>query len=299
MGKYCPVIKTAECGSLTKAARILGYSQPSLSYIINTIEKELGVKIFHRNQRGVTLTSDGQVMLDIMVQIEQLEAKLRAQSSDQENGILRVGVLPGVASQWVPGILKAFCQAFPLASVKLGYPSSAEEGVRQVRQHMLDVVFSVAVSGEGVEVFPLYEDPYYLVVSKTSPLGMRSSVSVQEVAASLPLIPTSELLEDEALAACLRGEGRERIEFVPQGNELSISLVESGLGATILSGLSLMEILPTRQVRAVPLEERLSRKLCLLCRQSQEEGPSTLLAGFLDIVLSYVETWRQEYDGPK
>ncbi|MFR5902977.1 MAG: LysR family transcriptional regulator [Neglectibacter timonensis] len=46
MGKYAPVIKTAECGSMTRAAQTMGYTQPSLGYIINNIENELGVKIF-------------------------------------------------------------------------------------------------------------------------------------------------------------------------------------------------------------------------------------------------------------
>ena len=56
MGKYAPVIKTAECGSMTRAAQTMGYTQPSLGYIINNIENELGVKIFYRDQRGVTMT---------------------------------------------------------------------------------------------------------------------------------------------------------------------------------------------------------------------------------------------------
>ena len=34
MGKYAPVIKTAECGSMTRAAQTMGYTQPSLGYII-------------------------------------------------------------------------------------------------------------------------------------------------------------------------------------------------------------------------------------------------------------------------
>ena len=40
MGKYAPVIKTAECGSMTRAAQTMGYTQPSLGYIINNIENE-------------------------------------------------------------------------------------------------------------------------------------------------------------------------------------------------------------------------------------------------------------------
>ena len=44
MGKYAPVLKAAECGSMTRAAQTMGYTQPSLGYIINNIENELGVK---------------------------------------------------------------------------------------------------------------------------------------------------------------------------------------------------------------------------------------------------------------
>lgn len=69
MGKYAPVIKTAECGSMTRAAQTMGYTQPSLGYIINNIENELGVKIFYRDQRGVTLTEAGVGLLEIMRQI--------------------------------------------------------------------------------------------------------------------------------------------------------------------------------------------------------------------------------------
>ena len=59
MGKYRPIIVTAECGTLTRAGKILGYTQPSLGYIISNLESELGVKIFHRDQRGVRLTEAG------------------------------------------------------------------------------------------------------------------------------------------------------------------------------------------------------------------------------------------------
>ena len=77
MGKYLPVIKTAECGSLTRAAHLLGYTQPSLGYIINNIEDELGVKLFYRDQRGVTLTEAGAPLLEIMKKIEAMEDHLR------------------------------------------------------------------------------------------------------------------------------------------------------------------------------------------------------------------------------
>ncbi len=52
-------ITIAECGSLNKAAEILYVSQPSLSSALRELEKEVGIRIFHRSGRGVSLTPDG------------------------------------------------------------------------------------------------------------------------------------------------------------------------------------------------------------------------------------------------
>lgn len=52
MGKYAPVIKTAECGSMTRAAQTMGYTQPSLGYIINNIENDWGSRFFIGTSEG-------------------------------------------------------------------------------------------------------------------------------------------------------------------------------------------------------------------------------------------------------
>ena len=53
------VITISECGSLNKAAEILYVAQPSLTGAVKELEKELGITIFNRGGRGVTLTNDG------------------------------------------------------------------------------------------------------------------------------------------------------------------------------------------------------------------------------------------------
>lgn len=108
MGKFLPVIKTAECGSLNRAAQALDYTQPSLAYIINNIESDLGGKLFYRDQRGVTLTENGAKSLEIMRQIEELKQALRQTVKTGQNAVLRLGILPSTAGQWGPSILKRF-----------------------------------------------------------------------------------------------------------------------------------------------------------------------------------------------
>ena len=53
------VITIAEQGSINKAAQQLYISQPSLTSAVRELEKELGIVLFHRSGKGVTLTNDG------------------------------------------------------------------------------------------------------------------------------------------------------------------------------------------------------------------------------------------------
>ena len=68
------VAKVAECGSITEAARQLYISQPSLSTAVRELEGELGIVIFNRSARGISLTPDGSEFLSYARQIlEQTE----------------------------------------------------------------------------------------------------------------------------------------------------------------------------------------------------------------------------------
>lgn len=68
------VAKIAECGSITEAARQLYISQPSLSTAVRELEGELGIVIFNRSARGISLTPDGSEFLSYARQIlEQTE----------------------------------------------------------------------------------------------------------------------------------------------------------------------------------------------------------------------------------
>ena len=68
------VIKTIECGSISEAARQLYITQPSLSSAIRELEKEMGIEIFCRTAKGISLSADGSEFLSYARQIlEQTE----------------------------------------------------------------------------------------------------------------------------------------------------------------------------------------------------------------------------------
>ncbi len=73
------VLTIAEAGSMNKAAEILYVSQPSLSSSVRELENELGITLFHRRGRGVTLTNDGAEFIpyarDAVIQYDRVLAK--------------------------------------------------------------------------------------------------------------------------------------------------------------------------------------------------------------------------------
>ena len=60
MNRYIALQKIVELGSFTKAADILGYTQPAISLMISSLEKELSIKLLYRSRYGIHLTLEGE-----------------------------------------------------------------------------------------------------------------------------------------------------------------------------------------------------------------------------------------------
>ncbi len=295
MGRYLPVIKTAECGSLTRAAHLLGYTQPSLGYIINNIEDELGVKLFYRDQRGVTLTGAGVQLLEIMKKIEDMEDLLRQTARAAAGGLLRVAVFPSVASQWLPAILREFYGRYPDALVKLSHQLYYLNGEIGVKNHSLDCAFFTGKCPPGLEAVPLYQDPYFLVVSADHPLAEQEEADLSAVVDER-FIPTHESFDSESAIWDVYQTFSQSnlVDFEPQENHTAIAMAEAGLGMTILPGLDLVDLSANHRVKALPLKEGLSRTISLLCPRESERPP--LASAFLSIAKAVVELWKSKPD---
>ena len=294
MGRYLPVIKTAECGSLTRAAHVLGYTQPSLGYIINNIEDELGIKLFYRDQRGVTLTEAGAPLLEIMKKIEGMEELLRETARASAGGLLRVGIFSSVASQWLPAILREFYERYPSALVKLSHQFYYLNGELGVKDHSLDCAFFTGNCPPGLEAVPLYQDPYCLVVSADHPLAKQNTVALSSFTGEERFIPTNESFDSESAIWDVYQTFAQSnvVDFEPQENHMAIAMAEAGLGLTILPGLDLVDLSANHRVKALALEEGLTRTISLLCPREAERP--ALANAFLSIARSVVERWRVE-----
>ena len=80
--KYKAFLKVAETGSMGKAAEKLNYTQPAITYIIRSLEKELGTQLMSRAYNGVSLTQAGNEILPIAKRLLECESDLESKMSE-------------------------------------------------------------------------------------------------------------------------------------------------------------------------------------------------------------------------
>ena len=289
MGKYLPIILAARHGSLNKAASLCGYAQPSMMYIINKLEDDLGVKLFYRSKRGVTLTEAGKKLLEVMEEIEAQEEHLRSIAQSFQETRLRIGIFPDLPGRWISGLLAAATGENPELLLKLERVSSHREGLEGVEQSTLHCCFSVLTEAPGADCVRLRDDPYFLVIAADHPLAGENKVSLDEVLAQLPLIPSPESFDPDSAVWRLYQDTTHVLlpDSTPPDPIFAASLAEKGLGAALLPGLVLEELPLRDTLRVLPLTDGLSRTLTLLCPPKSER--SAMVSAFIDLAEGFAK----------
>lgn len=124
--------QVAELQSISKAAEKLGYGQPNVSQRMKGLEDELGVKLFTRNNRGITLTKEGSTLLEYTHQIILLMEEAKSFVNPRKwKETLTIGAPQTIAAVKIPQLLSAFLKEHQSIEVK------ARTSDRQKLQEML------------------------------------------------------------------------------------------------------------------------------------------------------------------
>ena len=119
---FAVFVQVAETRSFVAAGRLLGVSASAIGKSVARLEDRLGVRLFHRSTRSVTLTAEGMLFLErsrrILAEIEAAELEL-AQASSAPRGRLRVS-LPLVSSLVLP-VLGEFMREYPEIELDLDF----------------------------------------------------------------------------------------------------------------------------------------------------------------------------------
>lgn len=172
----------AEVRKFTVAAERCHMTQSALSQLIARLEARVGVRLFERGTRSVSLTPEGERLVvsakRITSELETALGDLRAIAT-LELGHVSLAVVPSLAAFWIPQILRQYRQQFPKIRLHLHDASSARCH-EMVRQGMVDFSLSSqpGVPGE-VDAELLFEEALYIAFPPGHPMGTRHTIGLQ------------------------------------------------------------------------------------------------------------------------
>lgn len=114
--KLRALLTAVQCGSITKAAAQLDYTQSGMTHMMNKLETELGCRLLERTSHGVKLTVQGEHLMPYVHNVLRACDVLRREADECSNlqgQCLRVGCFPSIARSWLPGVLQRFRKMHP------------------------------------------------------------------------------------------------------------------------------------------------------------------------------------------
>jgi LysR family transcriptional regulator, cyn operon transcriptional activator len=248
-------VSTAESGRLARASAKLNISQPAASRQIQTLETELGIRLFHRVGRTLQLTAEGE---DILHQSRRLlaDADLLTERAHAlkggETGTLRVAATPHVMATLLAQFLPNYRRHHPDVEVLLMEGGAARQPNRLERGEV-----HLAIMPVGLERFAgrlLYPVHAVAVFAKTHPLRRHRLVEVDTLANEALLLLRHEFGSRAWFdAACQIANMQPRVLLESGAPDTLVDLAAAGYGVAVLPSTVAIRI---DNVRVAPLMQR-------------------------------------------
>ncbi len=248
--------------SFSKAAAEFNYTPSALSHMADTLEAELGIKLFHRTPRGVEITDAGRQLREKFAAVAEAERALTdaaAALSGEQAASLRIGTYSSIALHILPEILQQFKSIYP--EVKISILVADSFGAPQ-GEDTADVIFADAKPQNMAKWYPMMEDEYVAVVPADAFPGRRSVQ--REALYAHAFIRTNESILEDYFAY---DKFREIVHLTSVEDASAVSMVKEGIGVAVLPRLVVKE--HPRGVRMLRLLPKTTRTLGFAFR---EEG---------------------------
>ena len=239
ISKYQVFLKVVSCGTFTKAAEALNFTQSGISHAITSLESELGNTLLSRNRGGVVLTADGRAVLP---KIEKLCAAHHALMQtveglkDMDSGLVKIATFSSVSAQWLPRILKSFGKLYPNIEFEVVTGDFYDQIENWIVTGAVDCGFLRLPSVKHLQTYALHRDELQVIVPCDHPYA-GSDPFPRELLASEPFIQLEEGDDYEIMAAFDEMGIRPNVKYVAREDRTILSMVSEGLGISLLPEL--------------------------------------------------------------
>ena len=232
-------IETADRGSVKAAADSLGYTPSAISQLITALEKELGITLFVRSQKGMKLTSEGSEMLPLVRSYLTYEEEIytfAAELKGVTRGKLTIASYPSIATTWLPEIVRSFKNDYPGIQINL-MESIKTDIVRHFEQNEADLAFLAYSEPFPYEWIPLSESGVIAAVPEDHRLAGAGAFPIAECE-NEDFIMGSWGREMEIWDILNRNGVRPELKYTTYDTPATLAMVRMGLGVSFVNELS-------------------------------------------------------------
>lgn len=232
-------LKVAQLQSFSKAADSLGYSQSAITVQVQQLENELGVRLFDRIGKSVTITHYGQSFIPYARDV--VSAATRAANfavDDSElTGTLRVGTLESLMISRFGDIIPAFHKRCPHVRTQF-FSGGTEELLQKLTHNELDLIYTLDDNTYDPQLVKLFERPEEVVVmaGKQHLLAKAASLELKDIVSEplilMPRTSNYRRLFDKELA-------RLKLEVTP-----FLELDDTGMAIRLIAENDYLTVLP-------------------------------------------------------
>lgn len=264
--------------NISKAAKVLHITQPTLSRQMAMLEKEIGAVLFVKGSRPLTLTGEGYLLRrraeEVLSLIAKTEEEVRCVDEELE-GTVTIGCGEIEAVKYLAEIIEKFHELYPLVIFDV-YTANADE----IRQRMDEGLTDIGLLLEPVDTeqyeyirMPIKER-WTAIVPAGVPLAKKEAVTAKELAKVPVIMPSRRKVYAEV--ANWFGKYYENLDMVAVSNLSTNSalLVEAGLGYA-LSIEGALPFLEESRVRMIPLFPELTTTSILAWKRQQPFSAAT------------------------
>ncbi len=284
-------LSAAITGNFTMAATENNISQSSFSKHIMALENEMGVKLFYRNRKSISLTPAGERLQKhayaILGSYKSMMDDMACYS--QDDIVISIFSIPVFVQYQIPEIMSAFRALHP--QVKFNVVESESSLVLQGLRR-LECDFAVLrtdfLDEEQYNIIPINVDRLVAVVPENHPLAKEKSISVKRLKGEKLLLPTGKAsLFDICMSICKKAGFIPNVPYTVSGKtEISLKFVKND-GVIVLAMEQVITYFDMPGCVVVPLEEEYLSTTGLVQLKSRET--SSITRKFM----SFVKEWQK------
>ncbi|MEG0275834.1 MAG: LysR family transcriptional regulator [Coprobacillus sp.] len=270
----------------TLASKELYISQPSLTYAIKELEKELGVSLFDKRGRNIFLNTYGKTFLEYVNQsLETLDHGIQAMKTQSHDELqtIHISVIPTVVSTYLAPIIKKINEINP--NIQINFRSEKTlEVIQGVKDHKYDFGICSKLNNDSLHYLPLLHEELVLIVSKDHPLSKKKKVTFKDMIQYPFITYQKEISIYKVIMNLFEKENLTPQVLYQLDDETSIaSMVSQDFGIAIIAYNELIK--PIKDIEIIHLDIDFNSRIIYLAFDPQYKMSSTA-SHFIDYIIS-------------